>query len=183
MLTLFNSSRIDSMKYAWFSYYCIGSYHLHCMRHCARRPTAGDHWGLQQPQFDTGYATTNTDGELGGLDRESKVEPDSRPQAPQLFQQRRWRGGYNPDIIFATNRIAGYCNKIVMEPKPRSQHRPIGVQVNAAITVQTVPFRRRFNLKKANWEQYAYQHDAAVDNIPATAECYDQFVNALRKVA
>ena len=55
--------------------------------------------------------------------------------------------------------------------------------MNAAIAVQTVPFRRRFNLKKANWEQYAYQLDAAVENIPATAECYDQFVNALRKVA
>ena len=45
------------------------------------------------------------------------------------------------------------------------------------------PFRRRFNLKKANWEQYAYQLDAAVENIPATAECYDRFVNTLRKVA
>ena len=41
----------------------------------------------------------------------------------------------------------------------------------------------RFNLKKANWEHYAYQLVAAVENIPATAECYDQFVNALRKVA
>ena len=78
---------------------------------------------------------------------------------------------------------SGCCNRIVMEPVPRSQHRPIGVQVNAAITVQTVPFRRRVNPKKANWEQYAYQLDAAVENIPATAECYDQFVNALRKVA
>ena len=55
--------------------------------------------------------------------------------------------------------------------------------MNAAIIVQTVPFRRRFNLKMANWEQFAYQLDAAVENIPATAECYDQFVNALRKVA
>ena len=105
------------------------------------------------------------------------------PKLPSSFHIGRWRRGYNPDIIFATNRIAGCCNKIVMEPVPRSQHRPIGVQVNAAITVQAVPFRRRFNLKKANWEQYAYQLDAAVENIPATAECYDQFVNALRKVA
>ena len=47
-----------------------------------------------------------------------------------------------------------------------------GVQVNAAVTVKTVPFRRRFNMKTANWEQYAYQLDAAVENIPATAECY-----------
>ena len=78
----------------------------------------------------------------------------------------RWRRGYNPDIIFATNRIAGCCNKIVMEPVTRSQHRPIGVQVNAVITVQTVPFRRQFNLKKANWEQYAYQLDAVEKNPP-----------------
>ena len=101
------------------------------------------------------------------------------PKLPSSFNSGRWRRGYNPDIIVATNRIAGCCNKIVMEPVPRSQHRPIGVQVNAAITVQTVPFRRRFNLNKANWEQYAYQLDAAVENIPATAECYGQFVNAL----
>ncbi len=51
-----------------------------------------------------------------------------------------------------------------------NHHRPIGVQVNAAITVQTVTFRQRFNLKKANWEQYAHQLDAPVENIPATAE-------------
>ena len=80
--------------------------------------------------------------------------------------------------MFATNRIAGCCNKIVMEPVQPSQHRPIGVQVNAAIH-----FRRRFNQKKANWEQYTYQLDAAVENIPGTAECYVQFVNALSKVA
>ena len=66
-----------------------------------------------------------------------------------------------------------------MEPVPRSQHRPIGVQVNAAITVQTVYFRRRFSLKTANWEQYAYQVDAALETVTATAECYYQFVNAL----
>ena len=131
-----------------------------------------------------GYATTNTDGELvedwAEYQRLSLIHD---PKLPSSFNSGRWRRGYNPDIIFATIRIAGCCNKIVMEPIPRSQHRPIGVQVNAAIIVQTVPFRRRFNLKKANWEQYAYQLDAAVENIPATAECYDQFVNALRKVA
>ena len=55
--------------------------------------------------------------------------------------------------------------------------------MSVAITAPTVPFRRRFNPKKANWEQYAYQLDAAVENIPTTAECYDQFVNALRKFA
>ena len=130
-----------------------------------------------------GYATTNTDGELVENWTENQILSKIHdPKLPSSFNSGRWRG-YNPDIICATNRIAGCCNKIVMEPVPRSQHRPIGVQVNAAITLQTVPFRRRFNLKKANWEQYAYHLDAAGKNIHATAECYDQFVNALRQVA
>ena len=131
-----------------------------------------------------GYAPTNTDGELvkdWAENRRLSLIHD--PKLPSSFNSSRWRRGYNPDIIFATNRTAGCCNKIVMEPIPRSQHRPIGVQVNADITVQTVPFRRRFNLKKANREQYAYQLDVAVENIPATAKCYDQLVNTLRKVA
>ena len=130
------------------------------------------------------YATTNTDGELVEDWAENQIlSLIHDPKLPSSFNSGRWRRGYNPDIIFASNRIARCGNKIVMEPIPRSHHRPIGLQVDAPITVQTVPFRRRFNLKKANWEQYAYQLDAAVENIPATAECYDQFVNALRKVA
>ena len=116
-----------------------------------------------------GYATTNTDGELvEDWAENQRLSLIHDHKLPSSFNSGRSRRGYNPDIIFATNRIAGCCNKIVMAI-PRSQHRPIGVQVNADITVQTVPFRRRFNLKKANWEQYAYQLDAAVENIPATA--------------
>ena len=128
-----------------------------------------------------GYATINTDGELVEDWAENQIlSLIHDPKLPSSFNSGRWRRGYNPDIIFATNRIAGCCSKIVMEPVTRSHHRPIGVQVNAAITI---PFRRRFNLKKANWEQYTYQLDVAVENIPATANCHDWFVNTLRKVA
>ena len=38
------------------------------------------------------------------------------PKLPSSFNSGRRRRGYNPDIIFATNRIARGFNKIVMEP-------------------------------------------------------------------
>ena len=137
---------------------------------CHQSPTAvGDQQQAIIGDFNNhsstwGYATTNTDGELvEDLAENQRLSLIHDPKLPSSFNSGRSRRGYNPDIIFATNRI-------VMEPVPRSQHRPIGVQVNAAITVQTVPFRRRFNLNKANWEQYAYHLDAPVENISATAE-------------
>ena len=131
-----------------------------------------------------GYATTNTEALLVEDWAENQLlSLIHDPKLPSSPNSGRWRRGYSPDIIFATNRIAGCCNTIVMKPIPRFQHRPIGVQVHAAITVQTVPFRRRVNLAKSNRDQYAYQLDAAVENIPATADCHDQFVNALRKIA
>ena len=94
-----------------------------------------------------GYATTNTDGELvEDWTENQRLTLIHDPKLPSSSNSGRLRRGYNPDVIFATNRIAGCCNEIVMEPVPRSRDRPIGVQVNAAIAVQTVPFLRRFNL-------------------------------------
>ena len=100
-----------------------------------------------------------------------------------LSWMRHWRG-YNPDIIFATNQIAGCCNKIVMEPVPRSEYRPIGVRklmqsyhrANRTFPATIQPEEGKLGAVRISARCSRREH-------PATAECYDQFVNALRKVA
>ena len=132
-----------------------------------QQQSAGDHWGIQQPQFDMGYYTTNTDGELvedWAENRRLSLIHD--PKLPSSFNSGRWRRGYNSDIIFATNRIAGCCNKIVVLPTSShwnaseySYHR-----ANRTFPATIQPEEGKLG------EKYAYQLDAAVENITATAE-------------
>ena len=48
---------------------------------------------------------------------------------PQSFNSARWKKGYNPDLIFAPDSMANLRKKSVMDPIPRTQHRPICVSL------------------------------------------------------
>ena len=68
-----------------------------------------------------GYATTNTAGGL--VDDWADTTTLSLvhdPKLPSSSNSGRWRRGYNSDFTFVTNRIKCCCNKIVMDPLPRS---------------------------------------------------------------
>ena len=131
-----------------------------------------------------GYKEINKDGAAV----EEWIDNNQRtlihdPKLPSSFMSARWKRGYNPDLAMVSSNINGLCKKIVLDPVPHSQYRPIGIQVNAAIKPNIVPFRRRFNYKKAKWDKFITELDQKVQTITPTAENYNTFANLVLKTA
>ena len=57
------------------------------------------------------------------------------------------------------------CEKSVLDPIPRIQHRPLYVTFNLVIVSQPTTSKRRFNLKKANWDGVATEFEAAIKEV------------------
>ena len=72
------------------------------------------------------------------------------------------------------------CVKSVLNPIPRTQHRPICVTVNPVRVSRSTAFRRRFNLRTENWSGYATDVDILIDEVDPTPENYERFVGAIR---
>ena len=72
------------------------------------------------------------------------------------------------------------CVKYVLNPIPRTQHRPICVTVNPVLVSQSTAFRRRFNMRKAKWSGYATDVDILIDEVDPTPDNYERFVEAIR---
>ena len=75
------------------------------------------------------------------------------------------------------------CEKYVLDPIPRTQHRPICVTVHPVIVPQPTPFRRRFNLRKAKWDDFSTDFDEAIEEVEPIPENYDRFIGLVRVVS
>ena len=102
---------------------------------------------------------------------------------PKSFYSARWKRGYNPDVAFVSTRVASMCQRGVLDPIPRTQHRPITITIRSPVTATHCPFRRRFNLKKANWSKFTNEIDQAIANTPAHPNHYNDFVDLVKKAA
>ena len=101
-----------------------------------------------------GYSTTGTDGEaVEQLAGSSNLSLIHDAKLPKSFTSGRWKKGYNPDL--ASISIGNMCEKSILDPIPHTQHRPICVTGKPVIVPQPSPFRRRFNLRKADWVGYS----------------------------
>ena len=69
----------------------------------------------------------------------------------------------------------------MLDPIPHSRHRSIGHKVIAVITPRTVPFRRRFNMKKAPCGIVAKVTDSYIQDLPALPTHQDTFVEMIKR--
>ena len=95
----------------------------------------------------------------------------------------RWKRGYNPELSFVSNNIASPSSKAVLEPIPHTQHRPIAILINAAVTPTAMPFRRRFNFKKVNFKAFSTDVDTRICDIDPSPENYDRSVEIVHATA
>ena len=71
----------------------------------------------------------------------------------------------------------------MLDPIPATQHRPIGIQVNAVVKPISAPFKRRFNYKKANWRGFSEELEQKIKRIVPISSNYDKFANLVKKTA
>ena len=81
------------------------------------------------------------------------------------FNGARWKRGYNPDLIFVHESIANLCGKSFMWPIPHTQHLPICARANPIVVAHPTPFRRRFNLRKADRNGYLTELDKLIEDV------------------
>ena len=61
-----------------------------------------------------------------------------------------------------------------------SQHRPFCVSVKPVVVPQPTPFRRRFNLRKADWNGYSTELDNHIEDLEPIPSNYNRFVENVR---
>ena len=86
-------------------------------------------------------------------------------------------------MAFVSTRIASLCQRGVLDAILRTKHRPISITIRSPVTATHCPFRRRFNLKKANWSNFTNEIDKAIASIPAHHNRYDDCVDLVKKAA
>ena len=123
-----------------------------------------------------GYTQNNKDGETveeWALNNNMAIVHNAKDKPS--FMSARWRRGYNPDLAFVSSRLHTNFEKTVNDPIPKSQHRPITLDVKPAIgSLDSKPIPR-FNFRKAKWEDFTPELDSRISTIKAQAENYEDF--------
>ena len=99
------------------------------------------------------------------------------------FMSARWRKGYNPDLVFISSQHVTCFEKTIGEPIPKSQHRPLIVNLRPIVRALESKYIPRFNFKKANWPTFTSELDLNITSIDASPAKYELFQDLVWKTA
>lgn len=88
--------------------------------------------------------------------------------------------GATPITFSFRKKISNMSQKSVLEHIPKSQYRPIMIKVTAAVKPLEVPFRRRYNFKKANWSEFKILMDKEIIGIEPDPKNYLCFIDLVK---
>ena len=131
-----------------------------------------------------GYEETNEDGlavEEWATNLNLTILHNAKDQPS--FNSARHKKGYNPDLTFASSRHTDNFEKTIGDPIPKSQHRPIVLNVRPVIKPLESKYIPRFNFRKANWEGFTTDLNIEIASINPDPKNYEQFKTAVWKTA
>ena len=118
-----------------------------------------------------GYTTKDHNGEAAEQWADScDLTLTHNAKLSKSFNSARWKRGYNPDLIFVSESIANRCVKSVIEPIPHTQRRLICARENLVVVAHLAPFRRRFDLRKADCDGYLTELDKRIEDVEPIPE-------------
>jgi len=98
----------------------------------------------------------------------------------------RWNKGYNPDLCFVTrdseHRPLGTI-RTVLPAFPRSQHRPVILNIGLQVPIIPSIPKPRWNFQKGNWANFKLQLDNDIRWIPPVPQNYSRFTNLVISTA
>lgn len=126
-----------------------------------------------------GYSETDVNGEsLVTWAEANNVILKYDAKMPGTFHSARWRSDTTPDLCFVSIDTDGRplpASRKVLPCFPKSQHRPVIVEVGVKVPlVSSVP-KPRWNFQKADWQKYEKLVDDAIRFIPPYSENYQRF--------
>ena len=90
------------------------------------------------------------------------------------------REATTPTLSLFLKALLTCVEKAVLEPIPDTQHRQICVRADPVIVAHPTPSRRRFNLRKADWNDYSAALDKLIEDVEPITEKYCGFIENVR---
>ena len=117
------------------------------------------------------------------MGRFKQIVTHPQRETVEIIQKCNMEEWIQPGPHLCSSNISDMCEKSALDPIPRTQHRPICVTVHPVIVSQPTPFRRRFNMRKAKWDDFSTDFAEANEEVEPIPENYDRFIGLIRVVS